>query len=393
MVRISMFKFITILLIQVLCGMEMDLFIPSFPELQNVFNLSPFMMQMTVSINFFCFCICSLFAGALGDRYNRRHILLLGLLVFVLGSLLCVLAPNYFTLILGRALQGVGISAPAILSFPVLLDSYSIEKQPGMMGMINGVKTLAMAVAPLLGSFVNLYFSWRGNFTVLLGFGILCFVLSFFFIPGKQSNHTVSLSLKTYIPLLKSQAYLSLLFSLSLLTSAYWMFMGMAPLLYMNDMNVSLQHFGYFQGSLSLTFACVCIFSNALLNAFGRKYCFYVSLVLCLFSTLLIAGLIVFEIHDPFLITGVMVLFSMAIVFPINILYPLILKLVPEAQGRAAGFGQAVVLLLTAAMLQGVGYFYNGKFLPIGLTMFVSIMLSLMLIQIIIKKKWLTFSH
>ena len=59
-----MFKFITILLIQVLCGMEMDLFIPSFPELQKVFVLSPFMVQMTISINFLCFCVCSLFAGA-----------------------------------------------------------------------------------------------------------------------------------------------------------------------------------------------------------------------------------------------------------------------------------------------------------------------------------------
>src|SRR5271154_4187660 len=117
-----MSKFLTILLIQVLCGMEMDLFIPSFPELQSVFNLSPVLVQMTISVNFVAFCICSLFAGALGDRYNRRIILLMGLLIFVIGSVVCVIAPSFALLILGRALQGIGISAPAILSFPVLLD-------------------------------------------------------------------------------------------------------------------------------------------------------------------------------------------------------------------------------------------------------------------------------
>src|SRR5262245_57599395 len=136
-----MFKLITILFIQILCGMEMDLFIPSFPELQKVFDLSPAMVQMTISTNFIAFCICSLFAGNLGDKFNRRIILLLGLCIFVIGSIFCVTAFNYSLLIVGRILQGIGISAPAILSFPVLLEDYSKEKQPGVMGIINGVKT------------------------------------------------------------------------------------------------------------------------------------------------------------------------------------------------------------------------------------------------------------
>jgi MFS transporter, DHA1 family, multidrug resistance protein len=388
-----MFKFATILFIQVLCGMEMDLFIPSFPELQEVFNLSPFMVQMTLSVNFFAFCICSLFAGALGDRYNRRTILILGLCIFVAGSFLCVLAPNYFLLILGRALQGIGIAAPAILSFPVLLENCSSEKQAGMMGMVNGVKTLAMAIAPVIGSFVNLYFSWRGNFSVLLGLGIFCLTASFFTIPNKIGNDLVSLSLKTYLPLLKSQKFLMFFFGLSLLTVGYWVFMGMAPIFYMEDMAVPLNHFGYYQGLLSLTFAMVCIMSPPIFKKFGQKRCFYFGMGTCFLSAVLIMGLVLFQVHQPKVITAVLVLFSIGIVFPINILYPLSLDLLPDTKGRSAGLGQAIFLLLTASLLGLVGYFYNGKFMPIGLTMFISIVLSIMLIQRIIKKKWLTFEN
>jgi DHA1 family bicyclomycin/chloramphenicol resistance-like MFS transporter len=206
-----MYKFATVLLIQILCGMEIDLFIPSFPELQKVFKLSPFMVQLTISTNFIAFCICSLYAGALGDRYNRRIILLLGLCLFVIGSLICVIAPNFNILILGRILQGIGISAPAILSFPVLLEGCTKAKQPGMMGMINGVKTLAMAIAPVIGCFVNLYFNWRGNFSILLAIGILCLIASVFIIPDKKGDSDVSLSLKTYLPLVQSRKYLTLL--------------------------------------------------------------------------------------------------------------------------------------------------------------------------------------
>ena len=92
--------FLTILMISILAGTEVDLFIPSFPELQRVFNLSPFLMQLTLSINFIAYCICALFAGALGDRHSRRTVILISLWIFILGSLMCVTAHYYVVLIL-----------------------------------------------------------------------------------------------------------------------------------------------------------------------------------------------------------------------------------------------------------------------------------------------------
>jgi DHA1 family bicyclomycin/chloramphenicol resistance-like MFS transporter len=384
-----MFKFATILFIQILCGMEMDLFIPSFPELQKVFHLSPVMVQLTISANFMAFCICSLFAGALGDKYNRRTVLISGLLIFVLGSVVCVTAPNFVVLILGRILQGIGISAPAILSFPVLLEDCSADKQPGMVGMINGAKTLAMAIAPVIGSFVNLYFNWRANFSLLLGLGMICLIASYFSIPHKLGNNSVSLSLKTYLPLLKSRKYLTFFMGLSFLTAAYWLFAAMAPIIYIEDMGVSLKHFGYYQGSLSFTFAVVCIISPMLFSTFGQKRCLYFGLGLCVISVILLVGLILIETREPLIVTAVLIIFSIAVVFPINILYPISLEVVPHTKGRSAGLGQTMLLLLTASLIETVSYFYNGWFMPIGLAMVLSIMMSLALIQIIIYKKWL----
>lgn len=385
-----MFKFFTILFIQVLCGMEMDLFIPSFPELQKVFNLSPVMVQMTISINFAAFCVCSLFAGALGDRYNRRTILILGLSLFVIGSFFCVFAPNYFVLILGRALQGIGISAPAILSFPVLLEDCTKEKQPGMMGLVNGVKTLAMAIAPVIGSFVNLYFSWRGNFSVLLLMGILCLIASYFSVPSKTGDPNVSLSLNTYVPLLKSKKLLTFFGGVSFLTAAYWLFTGMAPIFYMEGMGVSLEHYGYYQGSLSLVFAMVCIFSPQIFRIFGQKRCLYFGMIVCFISAIFLLGASVLQIHQPMAITTILLFFSIGAVFPINILYPYSLEVLPHTKGRSAGLGQSILLLLTASLIEIVAYFYHGQFMPIGLTMFISIVLSLILIQKIMQKRWLT---
>ncbi len=381
-----MAKFISILLIQILCGMEMDLFIPSFPELQQVFGLTPVLVQLTLSVNFVALCICSLFAGALGDRFNRRTMMLSGLVIFVVGSLCCVLAPSFNWLLIGRFLQGVGISAPAILSFPVILEDYSGEKQASMMGLINGVKTLAMAIAPVIGSFVNLYFSWRGNFTVLLLMGMLCLLLCIFTIPSKVGNKAVSLSLKSYRPLITSSYYLKLMFSISLLTAAYWLFMAMAPIFYMSSLQVPLKQFGFYQGALSLTFALVCIISPIFYHRYEQKILLKIGTFVCLLCVITLMLMSYLTNNQPIPITMVMVLFSIGIVFPINILYPIMLKALPDTKGRSAGLGQAFLLLITACLLELVGYFYTGTLWPLALTMFICVSIGTVLIVLLHKK-------
>ena len=101
-------------------------------------------------------------------------------------------------------------------------------------------------------------------------------------------------------------------------------------------------------------------------------------------------GMAFLQIHQPLIITAVLILLSVGIVFPINIIYPFSLEVLPHTKGRSAGLGQSMVLLLTAFLIELVAYFYNGQFMPIGLTMFIAIMLSIILIQKVMNKKWIT---
>lgn len=169
-------RFFTALLVSLLAGAEVDLFVPSFPELSHIFNLTPFMVQLTLSVNFMAYCICSLFTGALGDRYGRRPVILVSLFIFVMGSFLCVLAPNFLILLLGRFFQGAGIAGPAVLGYLIVADECSVENKSSLLGLLNGMVTLAMAFAPVVGSYVTFYFHWRANFLVLLSLGLIAFV-------------------------------------------------------------------------------------------------------------------------------------------------------------------------------------------------------------------------
>ena len=386
-------RFFTALCISLLSGMEVDLFVPSFPELIRVFHLTPFMVQLTLSLNFIAYCTCSLFTGALGDRFGRRPVLLWGIFIFVVGSFLCVMASSFPILLLGRMFQGVGIAAPATLGYLVIADECPIEKQASLLGILNGMVTFGMAFAPVIGSYVNLYFSWRANFMVLLGLGLLVFGASFWAVPFKASNPSVSLSPKAYLPLLMSQKSWIFMGALCFFCVPYWIFIGISPLLYMENMGVSLEEFGYYQGSIALAFGIISLTSGLLMKWFGKKKCLTVGLVTCALSTVFLCSLSFFGSQTPLMITIGMLFLAVALVFPINIFYPDFIHILNDSKGRSAALFLFMRLVLTAFCLELISVIYGGQFFLIGFSFFLMLVTALFLSWIILKRKWLSFEQ
>jgi DHA1 family bicyclomycin/chloramphenicol resistance-like MFS transporter len=148
----------TVIFMDLLCGMEFDIFVPSFPALQTQFSLSPSLLEALLSANFIGYCLSLFFVGGLADRYGRKPIILLGLSIFIIGSLFCLWGTLYPLLLVGRFLQGVGIAAPAILSFLIIADTYPVKKQQFLIAILNGVMNISVALAPVVGSYLTLYF-------------------------------------------------------------------------------------------------------------------------------------------------------------------------------------------------------------------------------------------
>lgn len=369
-----MFKFITVALILILYGAEIDIFIPSFPELQKVFDLTPFLVQQTLSVNLIAYCVFCLITGVLGDRFNRRTLILTSLTVFLIGSLCCIFATSFNMLLCGRLLQGIGIAAPSSLAWVVLIDEYPRDKQAGVMGIVNGIMTLAVAIAPVVGCYVNLFFNWRANFAIIGLLSVLCLITSFFIIPSKPGNDAVSISFNAYWPLLRHRKLMSMIFGVCLINAPYWVFVGMAPILYMEAMGVSLQHFGLYQGSLSVLFGAVSLLSPKLLEHFGHKNCFNFGKWICFISGLLIIVIGLLKINNPLVITCVLLLFSLGAVFPMNILYPISLEVIANSKAKAAALTQALRLVITASLLEVVSYFYQDNFMSLSVGMFVCLM-------------------
>jgi DHA1 family bicyclomycin/chloramphenicol resistance-like MFS transporter len=354
--------------------------VPSFPELQKTFNLSPAMVQLTVSVNFLAYCVCSLFAGSMGDRFNRRTVMLVSLAIFVAGSAACVFALNYPMLVFGRLLQGVGMAGPAVLGMLLVLDDCAPDKRAGTMGIFNGLVTLSMAFAPVVGSYVSLYAGWRGNFWILFLLSLAALIGGYFTMLDRKGDPSIALSPIAYKPLFLSRDLMICIVGMSFLSMTYWLFVAMAPILYMENLGVPLTQFGFYQGAMCGVFAIVSLLSPHILAVYEQRAMLILGTWLCAIGGILFLILSLFVVDNPLYITGAMLIFSIGAVFPCNIIYPLSLEILPNSSGRSAALTNSMRLLLTAGAVQGVGIFYDGSFLPIGMTQFFSIMVGVFLI-------------
>jgi EmrB/QacA subfamily drug resistance transporter len=110
-------------------------------------------------------------SGSLADRYGRRRLFLIGLVVFTLGSLLCGLAQSPLMLTLSRAAQGVGGAILFATSLALLAQSFHGKERGVAFGVWGAITGIATSLGPILGGVITSGISWRGIFLVNLPVG------------------------------------------------------------------------------------------------------------------------------------------------------------------------------------------------------------------------------
>ena len=111
--------------------------------------------------------------GRLGDLYGRKVIILIGMALFIAASLLCAISWDATSLILFRALQGIGGGALFTTAFAIVADLYPPAERGRINGALGGVFGLSSVLGPLIGGFITDNFSWHWIFLVNLPLGLI----------------------------------------------------------------------------------------------------------------------------------------------------------------------------------------------------------------------------
>ncbi|MFF8482971.1 multidrug effflux MFS transporter [Streptomyces antibioticus] len=157
--------------------LSMDMYLPALPEVTRHLHAPAATVQLTLTACLAGMALGQLVVGPMSDRWGRRRPLLAGLLVYVLATALCALAPTVELLVACRLVQGLAGAAGIVIARAVVRDLYDGVAMARFFSTLMLISGVAPVVAPLIGAQILRATDWRGVFVVLTAVGLALAVL------------------------------------------------------------------------------------------------------------------------------------------------------------------------------------------------------------------------
>ncbi|WP_327182705.1 multidrug effflux MFS transporter [Streptomyces sp. NBC_01334] len=157
--------------------LSMDMYLPALPEVTRSLHAPAATVQLTLTACLAGMALGQLVVGPMSDRWGRRRPLLAGLVVYVVATALCALAPTVELLVACRLLQGLAGAAGIVIARAVVRDLYDGVAMARFFSTLMLISGVAPVVAPLIGAQILRATDWRGVFVLLTGVGLLLTVL------------------------------------------------------------------------------------------------------------------------------------------------------------------------------------------------------------------------
>lgn len=344
-------------------AIEIELSLPSFPDIARAFSVSPDVIEGTISLNFLGFCVSALFYGPLSDRFGRRPVMLWGTVLYLIGSLCCSFAFSIEMLLIARFIQGLGAAGSFVLVFIMLSDAFKDNEAAHWIGKLSAVLTATMATAPILGGYLNFYFGWSSCYTFISVMTAIQLLLLILFLPETRQGQIVSIKevIKDYGRLLSSFRFMQSSFVPTLLAGGYMAFVSVIPFLYRDQLEMSLSEFSFHQAAIITSFSLMSYYANRIANYFGDIKSALTGTVLSLMATTTLCIFSMFQdIPSVWFITPLMCLFAASCAVPFNIVFSASLSVFPGKNGPATSLLMSMRTLLCALTIQLAGYMYTG---------------------------------
>lgn len=363
------FLFLIIIIFIAAC-IETDIYLPAFTDMMAYFNVSEEAIQGLLTWNFVGFCIAGPFYGPLSDAIGRKKPLIFALGLFFIGSLITLYSQSFEMMLFGRVLQGLGSGGCFTLGTAIIFDAFQQQKAIEALNRINSICPFIMALAPMVGGYLNYTFGFRSNFLAIA----LCVAASllislFFYGETLQKEKRVELDVKQILKNFKKVS-LSLPFwqtttIISLPFAGYLAFLSTISVLYILEFGMTKQELPFHQAVIlggwliaSWTFKpCLKRSSIAQIKMIGTV------LMLASAISLIVAALAVPT--NPYYFTAAMTVFAFGVNWSQGLYFPESMEIFPEIRGIAASLLTSIRLLMTAAIVGCSSLLYNGTIYPV----------------------------
>ncbi len=160
----------------------------ALPSMADELGVSMASIEWVVTANTLVIICLILLFGKLGDTIGKDKVFKTGILVFIAGSLLCVLASSYPVLLLGRIIEGVGSAATMANNQGIIVQTFPTHERGKALGLSGSSVALGSMVGPSLGGLIVSYFNWNAIFAINIPVALLCFILCCCYLPNMSTG-------------------------------------------------------------------------------------------------------------------------------------------------------------------------------------------------------------
>jgi DHA1 family bicyclomycin/chloramphenicol resistance-like MFS transporter len=233
--------------------MSIDMYLPAFPDLTTHFHTTESQVQLTLTACLAGLAVGQLLYGPVSDALGRRRPLYAGLAAYVVASALCAVAPSVSVLAGLRLVQGLGGAAGIVIARAVVRDMYSGVAAARYFSILMLVNGLAPMLAPLAGSEVLRFTSWKGVFVALTVYGLVlvpgvALVLPETLPPERRRRGGLRDTLRTFGRLSRDRLFVAYALGGGLVFAAMFAYIAGSPFVTQEIYGVSKQTFGIIFG-------------------------------------------------------------------------------------------------------------------------------------------------
>lgn len=238
-----------------------DMYMPSLPKMAAEFGVPAFYVNMTLIVFFIFMAIGMLILGPMSDRFGRKKILLVSLILYGIGSAACVFAMNVWFMIAVRIVQSLGAGGMVSLSVAIIKDCFDGKTRATVLATVQSMSVIAPIASPVVGAIILQFSTWRTVFIVLTCIAVACIIGGLLFEESIHEDEITDGGIKDaanrMIKIARNRNYTPFLLVVSFFSAPFMGYLAVASYIYED-------FFGLSPAMFSIFFAI-----NALTSAFG----------------------------------------------------------------------------------------------------------------------------
>ena len=383
--RLSKRMIILLAAVSALGPVGMQILLPALPVIKQKFYVTNDVAQLTLSLSMLAIAIGTLVYGPLSDKFGRKRVMLVGIVITIFGSIVCFVADSIMLLISGRFIQAFGGAVGLVLARAIVRDVYGPEEAARVIATLVMVMVVLPMMSPALGGELMQRFGFESVFIVIAFASAIAFVFLFLWLPETLAKPVpfegVKSMLMTFSKLFASRIFCGYAFCVTFVSVVFFSFISAAPEIMVSVLKRPPTEYGYYFIMIPAGFMT----GNYVARHYGRTIS--IDNMIAIGASIGVIGIVLALLLQTLGMSSPVALFlpiALA-VFGNGITLPnaqaAAINEFPEYAGTASGLTGFLQMAVSSVAAQAVALIFNGTVYPLLGLMLVASIISLLIFR------------